>query len=392
MTRKSEALRAAKLFEFYVRTIWPWHRLFAKNKISRRCLNCAGSEEMISLNSKKICQLCEKNLTPVSFSRLQESNPRKTKETSELNEILQSYQGVGKNDYDALVLFSGGKDSTYMIRRIQNEYPGLRLLSFTIDNGFMSVVAKENIAGLIPRLGIDHVFVTPKKSFYIKLFRYAITHLNSQGSYGTVDFSDGEFMLDSARKLAFEKKIPLILCGYSKYQVQNGLHLESFESPRARELSDRTETAGILLKDIFSQEEIKMWWHGSHLDSLSVARLLFPLYAWDLEEDQIKNEVVQWGLMNPQKQSPIVTNHQLIPLLGVVDIHKLGFGSFEFEFCRMIREGKAQKSDWQPIFEFLEYTAQTGLFVKPTVLQSLQELNLQLTDVGIEFNRKNPEI
>lgn len=409
MANKSEALRAARLFEFYTKYIWPLHRILVKNEIAIRCSHCAASEKMIPLTATGLCQLCQ-DLSPgvqsnasiaAVPSSAQRSSNRPTQDleqkfekqdsgisnTEALNLILTKAQGTGKRGYDALVLFSGGKDSTYLIRRIQEEQPKLRMLSFTIDNGFMSPVAKENIQELIPRLAIDHVFVTPRKEFYVKLFRYAITHLNSEGGSGTVDFSDGEFMLDTARRIAAEKQIPLILCGYSKYQVQNGLNLKSFESPPSRERTDRLSTAGLALGDIFSPEEVEMWWHGTRWPETQVARLLFPLYAWNLEEIEIKQKVASWNLLNKKNHSPIVTNHQLIPLLGVVDVHKLGFSSFEIEFCRMIREGKARRCDWQPVFELLEYTSKTGLFVKPTVMQSLSDLNLNLEDVGIRFGR-----
>lgn len=200
-----------------------------------------------------------------------------------------------------------------------------------------------------------------------------------------MDFSDGEFMLDSARRLAAEKGIPLILCGYSRYQVEDGLGLNHFESPRERERQPRTETAGLKLADIFDAEGCRQWWPGQTRPDLDVPRLVFPLYAWDLEEEQIKRQVVEWGLIADRNQSPIVTNHRLIPLLGVVDVHRLGYSSFEPEFCRMIREGKAEREHWQHTFEFLEHTSRTGLFVKPLVLDLLAELGLTVDDVGVRF-------
>ncbi len=296
------------------------------------------------------------------------------------------YQGAGTGLYDALVLFSGGKDSTYMIHRLRTEFPRLRMLAFTIHNGFMSPVAERNVQELIERLDIDHVFVRPRKAFHVKLFRYCITHLNADGGYGTVDFSDGEFMLDTARRLAAEKDIPLILCGYSRYQVQNGLRLDDFESPRERECSDRVETAGLPLKDIFAPDEVELWWHGARWPRGRVARLFFPLFAWDLEEEEVKKKVAEWGLLPKKAHSPIATNHKLIPLLGVTDVHQRGYSGFEIEFCRMIREGKADYRQWLFTFEFLEYTARTGLFVKSVVIDLLAQLGLRTEDVGIRFN------
>ena len=426
-----ETIKTAKLFEMYVKRFWPIHRLFAKSKFSKRCKNCVSSEKMLPLNADGLCEKCVQykkvqadpngasprnlgyhkqpacdlsavilpgenrkipqagglryseeslNLVPL------QADPNKPYE-KELNQILKETQGQGKNQYDALVLYSGGKDSTYLIKRIQQDFPKLRLLAYTLDNGFMSPVALQNIQELLPKLKVDHIFVKPHDGFHKKLFRYAITHLNSSGGYGTVDFSDGEFMLDTARNIAAEKKIPLILCGYSKYQVQNGLQLNHYESPREKELSDRTETAGLKIKDIFQEEsDLNLWWQASKHNPQDIARLFFPLYAWDLEENQIKDKVKEWGLMNNKNHSPIVTNHQLVALLGVVDVHQLGYSSFEHEFCRMIREGKAKKSEWQPIFEFLEYTSRSGMFLKSTILQSLRWLDLTLDDVRIKFN------
>ena len=374
----AETIKTAKLFEFYVKNFWPIHRLIAKSKFSKRCKNCVSSEKMTPLNTNGLCDKC------VQYKKNQ-ADVNKPYE-KELNQLLNDSQNKGNNQYDALVLYSGGKDSTYLIKRIQNEFPKLRILAYTLDNGFMSPVALQNIHEMLPRLKVDHIFIKPHDGFHKKLFRYAITHLNAMGGYGTVDFSDGEFMLDTARNIAAEKRIPLILCGYSKYQVQNGLLLHHYESPREKELADRTETAGLKLKDIFkNQSEIDLWWHGAKHAPADVARLIFPLYAWDLEEEHIKSKVKEWGLMNAKNHSPIVTNHQLIALLGVVDVHQLGYSSFEIEFSRMIREGKADRKEWQPIFEFLEYTSKTGMFLKPTIIQSLKWLDLNLNDVGVKF-------
>lgn len=386
---KTKAIKAAKAFEFYVSAVWPLHRYFAIKKINKRCQRCAASEKMIPLDRSGLCDKCRdfsnsSGLESIAVTSSMKSNELQNKTL--FQQLLASYQGAGKGHYDALVLYSGGKDSSYLIRRIQEEFPSLRILAFTVDNGFMSPVAKENIELLIPKLKVDHLFLKPKKELYIKLFKYALTHLNEEGSYGTLDFSDGELMLDLARNVAAEKGIPLILCGYSKYQVQNGLKLQNFESPREREFADRTETARIPLKNIFDSEELKYWWKGSQWPKASVARLLFPLYCWDLEEAEILTKVQEWGLVSPKNYSPIVTNHQLIPLCGVVDVHKYGYSSFENEFCRMIREGKADRDHWQKVFEFLEYTSKTGLFVRSTVLESLQQLGLSLEDVGIKFS------
>ncbi|MBK8574995.1 MAG: hypothetical protein IPN90_04690 [Elusimicrobia bacterium] len=380
MENASAVVRAARLFEFHTRFLWPLHRLWAKGKLSRRCRRCALSERATPLDKNQICAEC---LAPQKVTPLA---PPNATETAALSKILADHEGGGQGRYDALILFSGGKDSVYMVRRLQTDHPKLRLLAFTIDNTFMSPIARANVLRLVDRLDLSHITFRPARATLKKLYRYGITHLNDGGGYGTVDFSDGEFILDSARALAAEKGIPLIVCGYSRYQVQDGLGLHSFESPPERERADRTHVAGLALSDIFTDSERGLWWRGSRWPTEKVARLLFPLYAWNLDESAIVRQVADWGLLHPRENSPLVTNHQLIPLLGVVDIHRMGYSGFEKEFCRMIREGKAPLKRWRAVFEFLEYTARTGMFVKPIILKALSDLDLTPDEVGVRFS------
>ncbi|MGE3442370.1 MAG: hypothetical protein AB7L13_07045 [Acidimicrobiia bacterium] len=372
-------------FEFAVRHVWPRMRRFSTHSYSPRCRRCAASEKMAAIAADGICELCS---APATGTDAADRSTRNDAMQAELHDLFVGAQGAGRQGYDALVLYSGGKDSTYLVRRLQNDYPGLRLLALTNDNGFMSPIAVENVTDLIGRLNVDHVVNKPHADFYVQLFRYCLTHLGEDGAYGTADFSDGEFLLDTARRVAAEKSIPLIVAGYSRYQVQNGLRIDTFESPRDTERSDRVHTAGLAINDIFDEEpDRRLWWRASDFEPDAVARLVFPLYCWDLEENEIKAAVERWGLLSNKAASPIATNHQLIPLFGVVDVHRSGYSSFEPEFCRMVREGRARIEDWQPVFEFLEFTARTGLFIRPTIDTLLARLDLSRTDVGIHYRK-----
>ena len=374
-------VRSARAFEFYAQKVWPWHRRLVRGKLVPRCARCALSSKREPLDSQGLCGPCR--ATPPGAAT---AAPARADRSPELHALLAAHQGRGTGAYDALLLYSGGKDSNYMLKRIRDEHPGLRLLALSVDNTFMSPIARENIDRMIARVDVDHLMVRHSRAFMARLFGHCLTHLNADGGYGTVDFSDGELILDTARRVAAEQAIPLILCGYSRYQVENGLKLSSFESPRERELHDRSETAGIALTDIVQGDGLRHWWRASDFAPERVARMVFPMYAWDLEEDAVRAQVRAWGLMREGYDSPIVTNHALIPLIGVVDVHQLGYSSFEIEFCRMIRDGKADLAHWRNVFELLEYTSRTGMFVRPPVQQGLQMLGLSLADVGVRFD------
>lgn len=64
----------------------------------------------------------------------------------------------GTYDYDAVVGFSGGKDSTYVLYKLVKEYK-LKVKAFTLNNGFMSEEAKTKIDRLVKELGVEHEYV-----------------------------------------------------------------------------------------------------------------------------------------------------------------------------------------------------------------------------------------
>jgi amino acid adenylation domain-containing protein len=72
--------------------------------------------------------------------------------------FMERFPRRGKGAYDCLALFSGGKDSAYMLCRLVEA--GLRVFAYTFDNGYLYDGAKENIKRTVAALGIDHAFGT----------------------------------------------------------------------------------------------------------------------------------------------------------------------------------------------------------------------------------------
>jgi acyl-CoA synthetase (AMP-forming)/AMP-acid ligase II/acyl carrier protein len=76
--------------------------------------------------------------------------------SAELDEIIRKVRtqaAENGSEIDALVLVSGGKDSTYMLHQLANR--GLRLLALTLDNGFLSEQALENARRSTRDLGVE---------------------------------------------------------------------------------------------------------------------------------------------------------------------------------------------------------------------------------------------
>jgi len=117
----------------------------------------------------------------------------------------------GKGDYDCLVMVSGGKDSIMALYKIKKETK-LRLLAYTIDNGFEPVQAIENIKNAVEKLEIDWIFDKP--AYMLKTIKAILQE--------KVEISLCRFcacmIVNRAVNIAHSLQIPCIITGWSKGQ------------------------------------------------------------------------------------------------------------------------------------------------------------------------------
>lgn len=115
-----DPVKTAKLFEFYVRNVWPLQRRVVGRRIHRRCSTCGASERMLPLDARGSCSECDAR----SRQGAPQQRARDPALEAELAKIFAAAQGTGRGDHDALVMFSGGKDSSYLVRRLRDEPRG----------------------------------------------------------------------------------------------------------------------------------------------------------------------------------------------------------------------------------------------------------------------------
>lgn len=354
-------------FELYRDHAWPVHRRLVK--LARRCSRCILSEVAVSLRNG-ICEAC---LSPVRSHR--------SELTRQLSEVVcRAMDGESWGHWDALVMFSGGKDSTYMIHRLLSDYPEMRILALTVDNTFMSPDAIENARDVAASFGIEHVVYRPPSEVMERMFRAAFLHRPERGCAATVDQFDGDFFCDVGRNLAAQFRIPMMFVGLSTEQVERIMGLSHFQSPDDCESRSRKIVAGIPLGEVFTESEIgKHWWAGDA--NAFLPAVIYPLYAWNVSETEIRRELASFGLL--REVSPLVTNSQLIPLMCLVDMARIGYSSFEPEFAQSVRDGRADRKTWLHTFEMIEYAARTGHFIGRDTDRLLGRLNLTREDVGL---------
>lgn len=166
------------------------------------CSRCGLSSEFpgVSFDAERVCNHCR------AFERYGDKSRVYFKSMAELEAVFRERPSAGR--YDCIALLSGGKDSTYMLCRLVDM--GLRVLAFTLDNGFLSEQAKANIRRVCRTLGVEHVFgSTPAMNeiFVDSLERHANV---CNGCFKTI--------YTLSLKLAREKGIPQIVTGLSRGQ------------------------------------------------------------------------------------------------------------------------------------------------------------------------------
>jgi len=369
-------------FVRYLSTEWPSIQEQASRELPRRCNRCIVSEKYSPLVDG-LCASCRDTGTGHKRAGLDDA-PDTAAMQRELSTILTEHQGRGSGQYDALVLFSGGKDSAYLLQRLLADYPGLRMLAVTIDNGFFSLVAMNNAKRIIDRLKqVDHMVFKPNPALYEFTFRHAFTHLNQGGCYTTVDRMDGDLAFDICRNLAARMEIPLMIAGLSPEQVEQILGLHWFETDQDQERLRRTHCAGFPLDEIYPAADLRHWWDGSGWPQERIPRVLYPFYAWPYDEQKIREEVVRTGLIAEGQDNPLITNNDTIPLMLAVDVCFLGYSGFEPEFAELVRQGKADRGFWLNLFQAMEYLTHQGRFLPRCIDDTLGRLNLTRQDVGI---------
>lgn len=165
----------------------------------KRCEQCGLPEthETISFDPSGVCNICRQH----QFKNEQIDWPR---QKSTLDALIDEHRG--KHDYDCIVPFSGGKDSTWTLYYLVKEY-GLKPLVVRFDHGFLRPNLDENVRRTIRRLGVDFLSFTPNWKIVQKLM------LQSFLEKGDFCWHCHTGIFSYPMWIAIEKRVPLIFWG-----------------------------------------------------------------------------------------------------------------------------------------------------------------------------------
>lgn len=256
--------------------------------------------------------------------------------------------------YDCLCLYSGGKDSTYMLYALARGLK-LRVLALTLDNWFISPQTHTNIRTTLQRLEtVDHILFKPS---------WTVVRTSMQAGFG---FAPGTRLGDKAYvvghaclscfglitayagKIAMEKGIRNIVAGTTPGQMRQ---------KSARNLADRYRSAaeafrGLtlpLMKDLASRDdELKRVFRVSLRDRVKAVRLnLVPFYEHvRYDETRILDVVTrELGWVRPRDTDSCSTNCQLNALGVYVHRKRYGLSPYVFPLAHDVRAGLLSRDE-----------------------------------------------
>ena len=213
------------------------------------CNNCLTPEtaETNQYDENGVCSVC---------NQIKQKNKIDWKKRQiELDQVIHDHKN--KYDYDCIVPFSGGKDSTFTLWYLSSQ-KGLRVLAVRFDHNFLRPNLQKNVEKTLSKLGVD--FLNYKSNFKL-VQKIMLESLKRRG-----DFCWHCHVGISAYpiNIAIEKKIPLVFYGepsseyssYYSYDTIEMLNVEKFN--RISNLGINAEDMLEMLKESYPAEQFTL--------------------------------------------------------------------------------------------------------------------------------------
>jgi hypothetical protein len=300
--------------------------------MTKRCSNCvlSGSFPGIEFDDAGVCNFCRDESIITTEKKIIDDASLK------IEALFDEIRGSG--EYDAIVCYSGGKDSTYTLKAAVEKYK-LNVLSFTLDNGYISPTAFKNINRVVESLGVDHFVYKPSKKVFDKMIVtsvekpvYARSSLRRISSGCNTCIS---IVNNLALKTAIEKNIPYILAGFTLGQIPaNSVIYQNnypfFLESRKRGLEILKEHAGQQVENYLT---ISQRLQGSVSEYPHVINLLC---LEELTETQIIEQIKPLGWEKPGDVDGCSSNCRLNTFNNIIHEKKYGYSPYELELSHLI--------------------------------------------------------
>ena len=292
----------------------------------------------IRFNDEGVCNFC------LAFKGVQHLEEKKAEYKQKFEKLVQEHKG--KSAYDALMCYSGGKDSTYTLILLKEKY-GLNILAVTFDNGFIPEQTIKNINNIVEKLGVDHILFKVRFALLKKIFTecaknniYPPKTLERASTICTTCMGILKF---SALRMALEKNIPFIAFGWSPGQAPVESSIMKNNLPMVKMMQN------VIFEPLYklAGDEIKPYFlEGAYFnDSYRYPYNINPLAFLEYDEEKIYKKILQFGWKAPVGTDSNSTNCFLNSFAIAVHKGQFKFHPYVFELAKLVREGYLKREE-----------------------------------------------
>ena len=305
------------------------------------CKNCILVDGFlgIKINEDQLCNFCvDPGHVNPNWSKVEITKEHRRKFLQDWTDVVKKMQDTqDKIHYHCVIGYSGGKDSTALIDTIVNEYY-LNPLLVSIDTGFMTDVAKQNMRDTLAKMDLfeNHLLIENAIPTFSKLYQYYFLSHDSTKKALTVEICHKctDLIHTIIIKEALKRGIPYVIIGFSPDQI-----VRYFYETRSQDLiNDGTPIPAIT--EILSEED-RCWYltqeEISKIQSASF-RVLYPYHVIDYDEKEIISRLESKGLIQKGKGDPLLTNCHVVKAALFYDFYRYGGITYALQYSELIRQ------------------------------------------------------
>lgn len=292
----------------------------------------------IKFNEEGVCNYC------LEFKGIEQLNEKKEEYRKRFESLIEQFRG--RYRYDVLMCYSGGKDSTYTLAMLKQNY-NLNVIAITFDNGFIPERTIRNIYNIVEYLGVDHILFKPRfdllKKIFVTCSKKNIYPTKSLERASTICTSCMGIVKFRTLRFAIEERIPIIAFGWSPGQAPINSSIMKNNKQMVKMMQD------VIYKPLYSiaGDEINPYFlEEKHFElDYEFPYNISPLAFFDYNESNILRKIKDMGWELPQDTDKNSTNCLLNSFANFVHIKEFGYHPYVLEIANLVRIGVMSREE-----------------------------------------------
>jgi len=364
------------------------------------CRNCIIPDGFLGLklNDEGLCNYClNPNHKNANWSKIEIDIDKKKQMLNDWNQVIKSLQKADKTrNYDCVLGYSGGKDSTALLDYLVNGL-NVRVVAITIDTGFMTDIAKNNISDTIKKMELEqhHLFIQNASKAFTRMYRWLFLNHTSNTISLTVDLCDkcSDLIHSIVVKEAVKREIPYVFFAYSPDQIKR-----YFYEIKKEEVLNQWKPVYLDLAP-FTENDRNFYIDNKKVSIEKIPRILLPYHVIEYDEKVIVENIESKGLIQKGKADPILTNCHVVKAAAMYDFYRYGGLPYALQYAELVRQAPDENSHrlyrkkWLKLYRSIGHSIFNGTFNANGIRRFLKAIGCskeEILESITQFRNKDP--